>query len=385
MSTWTDDFAFYLAPLPDHLAEIILTSEEHSLARVIDVHGKNHWPDLEQVRMVIIGIDDEHTSQTSTIREHLYKLYRHDSRLAVADLGNIRPGATEHDTFTALSKVVGGLALRNTLAVIIGAEQKYTYANYAAYEALESTVNLAVIDSRIDMGNHEAALDNTNYLSKIVVHRPSYLFNMSVLAYQNYFNNPETVALMDKLYFDTVRLGELRNDMRHIEPHLRNADILSFDINAMANSSAPGTGQPNGLSGEEACRIARYAGLSDNCSSFGIYNYNRNGDPLGQTALLIAQMIWHLADGLAARTSEYPLMSKNEFLEYQVQPTGKGEPITFFKSKRTDKWWMNVPYPSGHENQLQKNFLVPCNYVDYEHAASGDIPELWWKTYRKLT
>jgi formiminoglutamase len=28
--------------------------------------------------------------------------------------------------------------------------------------------------------------------------------------------------------------------------------------------------------------------------------------------------------------------------------------------------------------------LVPCNYEDYLTAQKGLIPDLWWKTYRKL-
>ena len=31
---------------------------------------------------------------------------------------------------------------------------------------------------------------------------------------------------------------------------------------------------PNGFNGEEVCKIARYAGISDKISSFGIYSGN---------------------------------------------------------------------------------------------------------------
>jgi formiminoglutamase len=28
--------------------------------------------------------------------------------------------------------------------------------------------------------------------------------------------------------------------------------------------------------------------------------------------------------------------------------------------------------------------LVPCQYDDYKTAVSGDMPDLWWRTYQKL-
>jgi arginase family enzyme len=389
---WTDDFSFYLGPIPDNLLEKQEGPEKWRLSQHIDIHSGSHWPDLDGAHMVILGVDRQITQGNHTrlsganeIRKQLYSLYTHQPQLKIVDLGNIAPGETASDTDVALQKVVGGLALRDTLVVIIGGSQEITFANFAAYEVLESTVNIAIVDAVIDMGEFRDVLSVDNYLSKIVIHKPSYLFNVSVLGYQTYLNNPETVALMDKLYFDTVRLGEMRRDMRCMEPHLRQADILSIDVNAIKDASAPGTNQPNGLTGEEICQLTRYAGLSDNCSSIGIHNYDPAKDVNRQGAALIAQMIWHVMDGLSGRIKEYPLMNKPDFTEYKVQLAIVQDHISFFKSKRTEKWWMNVPYLAGPDQRPVKHHLIPCNYSDYEIAAKGEIPDLWWRTYRKLT
>jgi hypothetical protein len=164
----------------------------------------------------------------------------------------------------------------------------------------------------------------------------------------------------------------------------RNADLVSFDLDAFANASAPGSFQPNGFSGAQACQMARYAGVSDKTTSIGFYNYNPENDPTGQTAMLLAQMVWYAIEGFISRQKEFPFLAKTNFLEYKVHlPEGKNEMI-FFKSKRTDKWWVNVPYAAKKKKNLDRHHLVPCNYSDYELACKGDVPDIWWRTYQKL-
>ena len=45
----------------------------------------------------------------------------------------------------------------------------------------------------------------------------------------------------------------------------------------------------------------RYAGLSDKITSVGIFEYNQNLDVNGQTAFLLAQMIWYFIEGFIFR------------------------------------------------------------------------------------
>lgn len=388
---WTDDFSFYLNPVSDEVAGLADRVPLGAIGKHVDIHRQGHWPDLDGVHMVILGIEESSSTKDAAchgeadlIRLQFYQLFVHHAHVKVADLGNVKPGDTRQDTYVAIQNVVGGLALRQTLVVLIGGRQDLTYANYMAYEVMESTVNVAVVDSRIDMGEFRDHISEENYLSKIVIHKPSYLFNLSVLGYQTYLNDPENILLLDRLYFDSLRLGDIRSDIRLLEPHLRQADLVSIDLHAARNSELPGTGQPNGFSGEEMCRIARYAGLSDNCSSLGLFNYHAKADRNQQGAMLIAQMIWHAIDGLSNRIKEYPLMNKAAFFEYKVQLSERSEHITFFKSKKTEKWWMSVPYESGRETRQNRQHLVPCNYTDYETAAKGEVPDLWWRTYRKL-
>ena len=66
---------------------------------------------------------------------------------------------------------------------------------------------------------------------------------------------------------------------------------ISF-ADAPANENSP-----NGFSGEEACMLTRYAGMSNQLSSIGIYGYEPQADVNELTAKQIAQMLWYFIDG----------------------------------------------------------------------------------------
>ena len=96
-----------------------------------------------------------------------------------------------------------------------------------------------------------------------------------------------------KLYFDSYRLGQIRDKIEDAEPIIRQADMLSFDITSIKHADAPANPNalPNGLYAEEACQIMRYAGMSDKLTSLGIYELNPAFDISGKTSHLAAQMI----------------------------------------------------------------------------------------------
>ncbi len=388
--TWVDDFAYLLSPVsvPGEQA----SDDTFRYASYLDIHTESHFPDLSDVKIVLLGVQDGRRSNEASmhrgadiIRNKFYSLFHHGPELKIADLGNIAQGNEPSDTDHAVKTVVKSLIDRNIAVIIIGGSQELTYSNYSAYEVLESTVNVALVDAKIDLGEFRDELSAENFLSKIVIHDPSYLFNLSVLGYQTYYNDPATIELLEKLFFDAHRLGILSGDVKKTEPLLRNADLVSFDICAIANESAPGSMQPNGFTGEEFCQMARYAGISDKTTSFGIYNYVPENDPTGQTAMLIAQGIWCILDGFSHRFREYPMMSKKNFIEYKVQMPDNADEISFYKSIRTDKWWVNVPYSGNATNRkFGRHHVVPCTYADYELACNGEVPDMWWRTYQKL-
>jgi len=282
------------------------------------------------------------------------------------------------------------LVKKDIIPVILGGGQDLTYAQYLAYETLEQKVDLVIIDPRFDLDDDDKGIDtiettSTSYLNKIFLHDPNYLFNYSNLGYQTYYTSQDSLRVMDKLYFDTHRLGEIAGNVAAAEPIIRNASMVSFDMGAIRSSDAAGNANanPNGFWGNEACQIARYAGINDKLSSIGFYEFNPAYDNNGQTAMLLAQMVWYFIDGFYNRKKDFPLNPKSQYLIYKTSLKHDEHELVFVKSKKSDRWWMQVPYPTrGSKNE--RFHLVPCRYDDYKTAVSGEMPDLWWRTFQKL-
>ena len=357
------------------------------------------FPDMEEkVDLAIIGVQDDRNAVNNPgcalapdyIRDKLYRLYEGSYTTKIVDLGNIRQGATVTDTYIALKTVVSELIKNDIIPVILGGGQDLTYAQYLGYEDLEQKVDLVIIDSHFDLNDDELetpGIETTSqsYLNKIFLHEPNYLFNYSNLGYQTYFASQDSLRMMEKLYFDVHRLGGLSGSVSVAEPVIRNASMISFDVSAIRSSDAMGNANagPNGFYGEEACQLARYAGFNDKLTSIGFYEFNPAYDNNGQTATLLAQMIWYFFDGVYNRKKDFPLNPKSQYLIYKTSLKHEEHELVFVKSKKSGRWWMQVPYPTGGSRN-ERFHLVPCQYDDYKTAVSGEMPDLWWRTYQKL-
>lgn len=352
------------------------------------------FPSLENIHLAIVGVEEDRKGLNNEgcglaadyVRENLYKLFQGNYHIKIADLGNIKKGNSIDDSYFAVTDVLSQLLKKNIIPIVIGGSQDLTYCNYLAYQKMEQTINIVAVDSSFDIGDGEKTLDSQSYLSKIILHKPNILFNFSNVGYQSYFVDQNSVELMDKLFFDTHRLGKIRKNIESVEPIVRNADLVSFDISAIRQSDAPGNGNasPNGFYGEEACQITRYAGMSDKLTSVGFYEINPAFDTNKQTAHLVAQMIWYFIDGFYNRKQDYPIVDKSEYTKYRVSIKDHEHEIVFYKSNKSDRWWMDVPYPVNHQIKFERHHMVPCSYSDYETACSDELPDNWWQTYQKL-
>lgn len=380
----------------EQIAGVMDQLHESSIARKISIYThKGDLPDLHKAQIAIIGVSDDRNSvgnkgcglAPDVVREQLYKLFAWDRAVNIVDLGNIAPGNSVNDTYVALKTVLGELLYKEIVPIIIGGGQDLTYANYLAYEKIEQTINLVSVDNRFDLGTADMEMSSQCYLGKIVLHQPNHLFNYSNLGYQSYYVDEKSTDLISKLFFDAYRLGHVRSHIEETEPVVRNADVLSFDVSAIRQSDAPGSAHtgPHGFYGEEACQIARYAGMSDKLTSFGIYEYNPKFDQRAQTAQLISHMIWYFVDGFCNRKHDFPLKDDGSYLKYHVAVQEHEKEVVFYKSQKSDRWWMTVPYPLNKKLKYERHHLVPCTFSDYETACGGNLPERWWQTYQKLS
>jgi len=240
-------------------------------------------------------------------------------------------------------------------------------------------VNLVAIDPKFDFGKQDGMVSSESFLSKIVLEEPNNLFNYCNIGYQTYYNSQEEIDLIEKLYFDAYRLGEVCNSISIAEPVFRDADLVSLDLNSVKSSDSGNFNnfQPNGFNGKEICALSRYAGISDKVSCLGIFNQMGTK----QESVLIAQIVWYFIEGVHYRSNEYPFGSKENYSKYTVP--FEEEDIVFFKSDKTERWWIEIPFFTNSHNKLKKNTLLPCSHEDYLAACNHEFPERWWKAQRK--
>lgn len=381
----------YLLPVDDAMMAHIMMLSDQSLGYHIRANSKqNGTPDLSDVRLAIIGIeegrgavDNEETGQgLNKIRKELYQLFPGNWETKMADLGNLPQGNTISDTYFALKEIISELLKSDVIPIIIGGGQDLTYANYRGYDDLEQTVNIVSVDNKFDFGTIQDGISSKSYLSSIVMEKPNNLFNFSNIGYQTFLNPQEEIDLVNDLFFDAYRLGDVANKLELIEPVLRDADIVTIDISAIRISEAPANNNatPNGFYGDDLCVIARYAGISDKVSSFGIYEYNARFDNKTQTAQLIAQAIWYFVEGVNCRANDYPFGTKDNYQKYIIPI--EDEILNFYKSDKTGRWWMEINFKKN--NKYERHSLIPCTYQDYLNANEQEIPERWYKTLKKV-
>lgn len=381
----------FLSPVSDTvLAHSELLSEQ-ALGRKFKIHSKqNGIPDLEGVKIAILGVLENRndvnyigdTLQFDTLRKSLYALFPGNWFTEVADLGDILQGSSVEDTYYALRTTLSVLIEKKVIPIILGGSQDLTYANYRAYDTIAPMVNIVNVDSNFDLGDSSVDMKNNSYLGKIILEQPYNLFNYSTIGYQTYFNSQEEIDLMEKLYFEAYRLGEVSNAISAVEPAIRDAHIVSMDLKAV-KASEVGMKQkhsPNGFDGKEICAIARYAGISNKVSSFGIYEYKPSADDT-ITAMLIAQMIWYFIEGVNCRINDDDFNNENSFQKFNVLI--EDEELIFYKSVKTGRWWIEIPFLPNVNNKLKKHTLLPCMHEDYVEASQGKIPERWYKAYKK--
>ncbi len=318
------------------------------------------------------------------IRVKLYGLKKGTGTYRIIDLGNLNPGISTDETYLRIKEVCEMLIENNVLPVMLGGTHDMDIGQFRAYEALQKLVSILNVDATLDMSEEKDAEKNASHIQNILLHEPNYLFNYSHLGYQTYLIDATHIALLEKLYFEAYRLGHLREHINEMEPIIRDADMMSFDIGAIKSIDAPGTLEPKpfGLTGEEACQICWYAGLNEKLSSVGFYEYYpEKDDQHNKTAAVIATMIWYFVEGFYNRKSELNFKT-NDYIKYVVSMPVDPESIVFYKSKLSEKWWLEVPYPD--RSRYDRNCIVPCNYSDYELASDGQVPERWINTYTKL-
>lgn len=381
----------FLSPVPD----LVLAHNEllatQALGRKIKIHTKQSGiPELNGVQIAILGVLETRNNinyigedfNLNEIRKSLYALFPGSWNTTIADLGDINKGETVEDTYFALKTTISILLQKKIIPIILGGSQDLTYANYRAYDNVMPMVNVVNVDAKFDLGDSAKPIKNDSFVGKIILDEPYNLFNYANIGYQTYFNSQEEIDLMQKLYFEAYRLGDVSKTINKVEPVMRDANIVSIDLGVLKASevSANQKVSPNGFDGKEICAISRYAGISNKVSSFGIWEYKPS--PENEiTSMLIAQIIWYFIEGVNYRVKDDNFIEENSHQKFTVLI--EAQELIFYKSNKTGRWWIEIPFLSKVNNKLKKHTLLPCMHEDYIDACNNIIPERWYKALKK--
>jgi arginase family enzyme len=386
-------FYEFLTPIDTELIFGEAIFHPNQIGSHIKIYGGTEV-ELHDFHIALIGVmDDRNTllnegcaTAATELRQQLYSLYlpsKHEFK--VLDLGNILPGASSRDTYFALASVVLKLVTHKVIPIIVGGGHDLTYGQYLGYQDLQGMINVVNVDEKIDMGSSpEEPIHAGSFIMRMLTHQPNYLFNYSHLGYQTYLNDPAAMDTLESLNFDCHRLGILQHSIDEIEPIMRDANMVSIDMSCLRMSDFPAHAQasPHGFYGEELCQITRYAGLSDKVSSIGFYEMNPRYDKDEQSTQLLAHAVWYFIEGYYNRKNDIPTES-SDYIRFVVKLEEVDHELIFWKSKLTDRWWMELPYQAN--SKFDRNqYLVPCTYADYEMACKEELPDRWMKVFTRL-
>jgi len=336
-------------------------------------------PDITESDLVIVGCSETRgngpgCNQDTTpddVRKEIYRLFYWHNTINISDIGNVKKGASIEDTYAALKSVVSELVEQGKKVLIIGGSHDLTLAQYGAYVSIEKIIEATCVDAKIDL-NMDTGLPSDNYLMEMLTGEPNFIKHYNHIGFQSYFVHPHMLETIDKLRFDCYRVGKVKESIEEMEPAIRNSHMLSFDISAIQNAHAPANRiSPNGFTGEEACTLMKYAGMSPNISSIGIYGFLSSQDVYSLTSKQISQMVWYLIDGIYKGKNEAMPAENDSFNVYSV--IGDEYETKFLQNKQTGRWWM----------QTYEGKYTACTYADYLIASKNEIPERWLRALER--
>ena len=230
----------------DYLEPIYLSEINEDEGYVEGQFGKNIATvddenfELNNASIIIVGVNETRgnghanikTSAANIIRKHFYRLHYWHTDIKIADVGNIKTGATLTDSYAAVKTVLEALYTTGKTILILGGSHDITLAQYNAYKKTDAVVEATCIDAFINLKG-EGSLPAENFLMEMFTEEPNILKHYNHIAFQSYFVHPTMLQTIDKLRFDCFRLGNVVENIEEMEPVLRNTNMLSFDTVAM--------------------------------------------------------------------------------------------------------------------------------------------------------
>lgn len=386
------DLNGYFDPVSLDRPEFHLLPEKYSFVRNISIHTPDRpIRNMDQHDLALIGVPQDKgayikgsADAPDRVRGMLYQLRKINKNIKVYDLGNLKITENINDTYYAVRDITLELIERKVIPFFIGGSQDLSFGIILAMEKLKGIRQLVTMDPRLDFWpDNTPEVNSRNYLNYILDKEIKKRFTYSNLGHQVYFVAENQLDILEREFMESMRLGDLRNDIRKAEPLIRDADFLGIDMNAVRHSDAPGVTNPspNGCFGDELCAITRYGGLSEKVKVCGLFELAPGKDLNDQTSHLAAQAAWYFIDGLSHRLRENPIETSNHTKKFILTPDEFDQEIVFIKSTLSERWWIEIPVKNPATNH---NYFISCSYEDYKKACNNVIPDRWWRYLHRL-
>ena len=367
--------AEYLLPVNNEIVDFKNKLSPLAIGKAITIYGDDQ-SNLKGFDIALIGLSESRKSSEvnkkyidiNSFRKEFYSLFCGDWNVNIIDMGDVINGEDISDTYFALKTINESLLEKNIISFFIGGTQDLTFPLYQAFAKKGDYVNLTSIDNKFDFGQIKKDFDSSSYMSKIIMEKDNKLSHYCNLGFQTFLNSQEEIDLLEKLQFESHRLGKINKKIDLIEPSLRDTNLLSIDFRSVKASELNFIhNYPNGFESSEICSIARYAGMSDRISCVGVFEVFQNSI----SSALLAQAVWYFIEGFSLRIIEDPKSENFKGKSYHMDL--ENHQIKFYQSDISQKWWFELI--EENNNKLIDVSLYPCGHEDYLEACNDDISD----------
>lgn len=356
--------------------QVRVTSKQYIEGTIGNVLRKsNGFANSAKNKIALIGVNEGRNSYNENydtdvelIREYLYEL-AFISKTDIVDFGNLKRGNQVKDTYASIKYVTSKFVNDSIIPVYFGSSHDLLLSIMEGFESIRNENSTVIIDSRID------ALDEEMHARSFLNHINKGNHQISVLGFQTYFITESILQKAEANAWDLFRLGLIRQNPNQVEPLLRDANLVSFDMSSVRQSEYPASSlpSPNGLYADEICQLAHMAGLSDTLQAISLNDYISSKDTEGRSAHLAAQVIWHFIQGISQRKFDYPVQELANYKKIYVKMEKLEAELVFYENTLNKRYWVEIPVGSN------SNKIVSCSENDYRQACNNEIPDRIWK------
>ena len=363
-------FSEYFNPVNIEIIDYADNLDNNQLGSKLKINGRDNLNFFDDLDVVIFSINEYRFNSSiqksfnanKDFRKKLYSLYYGNWDLNIYDFGDLENGNEISDTQFALEKILEFFSKNQILVLTIGGSQNLLYSLYSSLKQSLQKINLVSVDNKIDFSEN-----NESFLSKIIMDDDNKLDNFSNIGFQKHLSSVPENKFIDKMYFESINLGNIKANINEAEPLLRDSNIVSFNIDSVKSGDLNNAHQyPNGLNSYELCSLSRFSGLS---SRIKIVSFLENWD-LSIMNSLLAESLWYVLDGYSTRVDENPLDDSNDFIYYHVELDNYK--FKFYRSKFSDRWW--VEFLNDELITIKKD-IISCTLNDYNNCRNSVIPD----------